>query len=288
MSVVVGLDAHSLIYRSYYAVSRFGAVQPYQVQRVLKNFIEGIVANIEPEYIFAAADSPGKTFRHGLCKSYKAGRATPEELREIIPQMIAFIEELGIPVYRADSYEADDILSSFTRRLDPDQTFTVVTSDKDLAALISQQVDLYLIRNQGHILYTHENGHDVFGIDPARICEFKALAGDSSDNITGVPGIGPKGALELLALYQCPDQLLDACDVLLPKYARRITGNEELLRLSYQLASLCYEAPCEIDMVKAMWGQDKLQTLRARSVRGADPVAAAGYEQTSLFSGLDD
>jgi DNA polymerase-1 len=280
MSRVVGLDTHSLIYRSYYAAAKHGAVDVDLVP-ILSRLIQTVVQKLQPDYLIAAADDASATFRHQLAPNYKAGRSSPDALKQQLPTSIEFIKNLGIPVHCHPGFEADDVLASLATKMQTGHRLVIVSSDRDLAALISLYTDLYLIRTGGHRLYTATDGHEIFGIRPERIAEYKALAGDSSDNIPGVTGIGPKGALQLLEKCSSLQELLTRCEEMPPRYVKLLQEQQEELWLSYQLALLRTDAPCHLDASVARWDQDKALRLRSLLYQPPPKQELLGWE--SLF-----
>jgi DNA polymerase-1 len=277
---VVGLDAYSLIYRSFHAASR--TPNPVGMsQKIFVSLLARLLRNLEADYVIAAADC-GASFRTEIDKSYKANRsAASPELSEARDYMLRRLEELQIPIYKQAGYEADDLLAGWTRpNLDIDSNGTslirekevsnlrwvIVSSDKDLAATISDNCSLLLVKNnQDNLLYDQSNGSELFGIVPSRIDEVKALMGDASDNIPGVPGIGSIGAVKILARFDSLQELVKASCELQGDLESKEYNNQErkILHLvrSFKLAQLHRDLVLDIDWDQAVWSQDKQNKL---------------------------
>lgn len=209
MKKLILVDGNNLMYRSYYATIYSGSVMKNSKGEVTNalfgftNMIGKIIDEEKPTYMAVAFDI-GKNFRHSQYAEYKAGRQeTPPELLEQMPKSREILDAMGIKHYEVENYEADDIIGTITAYTENDLDFdaTIVSSDKDLLQLISDETDVKLLKQQGYIRYDEEKFMEDYGIKPLRMIDLKALAGDPSDNIPGVKGIGEKTALKLLQEY---------------------------------------------------------------------------------------
>lgn len=256
MAHVAALDAHSLIFRAYHAASVRGAPPA----PALASMLASQLSRISPTHVIAAADLPGPTFRTAIAAGYKQGRKpSPPELTAAIPVLRGLLESSGIPVHTAEGYEADDVIATFAAKLRDGHRMTVISSDRDLAALVSPAVSMLIPGRDGII--TPENVSELFGVPAARIPEYKALAGDRSDNIPGVPGIGKKGAARLLAAHASVPDLAAAAESMEGRDGKLLREGLASLLTSFRLAQLRDDAPVALDAAASEWTAAKLQSL---------------------------
>lgn len=264
MSRVAGVDAHSLIFRAFHASTARDGAQAQPVS-AFRSLLVHVLDRLAPDYVVVAADSPGPCFRSQLDPDYKAHRApAPEGLPEMLQESLDLLRTSGLPVYQHPDFEADDILATLASRVRPGHELVVVSSDRDLAALVAAQVHLMLLRTGRHVLYTPDNVRELFGVPAQQIADYKALVGDKADNIPGVPGIGPKGALALLEAYPDVHQLIDALPGLEGRHAALCRDHLEALERSYHLAVLRADAPVELDPDAARWTPEKREAVLRR------------------------
>ena len=209
MDKIVLIDGNNLMFRSYYATSYTGNLMKNSkgvVTNALYGFatmINKIIKEENPSYMLVAFDI-GKSFRHREYKDYKAGRnKTPDELKSQMPLAKVMLEHMGIKSIGIEDYEADDIIGTLAKRADEDPSWnaTIITSDHDYLQLITDIVEVKLLKSKDFTRYKPANFKEEYGIDPIKVIDLKALMGDSSDNIPGVPGVGEKTALKLLVEY---------------------------------------------------------------------------------------
>ena len=209
MEKILLIDGNNLLFRSYYATAYNGNFMknskgfPTNALFGFVNMINKIIEEEKPVYMMVAFDK-GKTFRHEKYDFYKGGRGeTPDELKQQFPIAKELLTNMGIKYYEIDNYEADDIIGTFASFCDKDDNYdgTIISSDKDLLQLISNHVDIKLLKQKDYIRYNIDTFKEAYGINPINIIDLKALMGDSSDNIPGVKGIGEKTALKLLQQY---------------------------------------------------------------------------------------
>lgn len=266
MSVTVALDSYSLIFRSFYAVAGpAGAADPQTSVGVLRRLISGILPGLQPGYVLAACDLPGPCFRSSLDPEYKASRKPkPDGLEETITLGLAALRDAGLPVLSCEDFEADDVLATMAAKIRPGHRLIVVSSDRDLIGLISEQVDLLLVRSAGqHRRYTHADAHEVFGVVPGLVADYKAMVGDSADNIPGVTGIGPKTAISLLEEHGNLEGILAAVDQLPKRWAGKFDeAGIAQARVCFKLAQLRGDVPVQIDARQAHWTAEKAAALR--------------------------
>lgn len=270
MKKLVLIDGNNILFRSYYATAYNGNTMknskgfPTNAIYGLINMLNKIINEEQPEYIMVAFDK-GKTFRHEKYVDYKGGRGqTPEELKLQFPVAKKIVESLGITYYEADNYEADDIIGTFAKKTEEDPEFvsTIISSDKDLLQLITDETDVKLLKPVGYIRMTHEEFLNTYGIEPNRMVDLKALMGDSSDNIPGVRGIGEKTALNLLKEYDSLDGIYDNIDSIKGKLKEKLESDKEKAYMSYDLATIYKNVPIDTDFEKIKYrGIDALSYI---------------------------
>lgn len=256
MEKIILVDGNNLLFRSYFATAYTGNFMknskgfPTNALFGFTNMINKIIREENPTYILVAFDK-GKTFRHEKYKDYKGGReTTPDELKLQFPVAKEILTYMGIKYYEIDNYEADDIIGTFANYCDSDPNFigTIISSDKDLLQLITDDIDIKLLKQKDYIRYNKESFREEYGIDPINIIDLKALMGDSSDNIPGVKGIGEKTALKLLQQYKTLDGVYDHIDEIKGKQKEKLISDRENAYMSYSLATIVKDAPLDINI----------------------------------------
>ena len=240
------IDGNNLLYRSYYATAYMGNLMtnskgvPTNGLYGFVNMLNKIINEENPEYIMVAFDK-GHNFRQDLYENYKDGRiATPQDLLVQFPIAKEICTLLGVKYIECDNYEADDIIGTFARMADEDKDYnaTIVSSDKDLLQLISDEVDVKLLKQKDYIMMNTETFKETYGIEPIRMIDLKSLMGDASDNIPGVKGIGEKTALTLLQKYETLDGVYNHLDEISEKTREKLINDKENAYFSYKLATI--------------------------------------------------
>ena len=256
MNRLILIDGNNLLFRSYYATAYNGNFMknskgfPTNALFGFTNMINKIILEEKPTYILVAFDK-GKTFRHDLDSSYKDGRIeTPSELKAQFPIAKELLTAMGIKYYEIDGYEADDIIGTFANYCDqePDFVGTIISSDKDLLQLISDDVEIKLLKQRDYIRYSKDSFIKEYGFEPRHIVDLKALQGDSSDNIKGVSGVGEKTALKLIQEYKTIDRIYENIDSIKGKLKERLLADKESAYKSYKLATIIKDAPLDINI----------------------------------------
>lgn len=254
MNKIVLVDGNNLMFRSYFATAYTGNLMKNSKGQVTNalygfaNMINKILKEEEPSYMAVAFDI-GKTFRHEVYKDYKAGRQkTPEELKSQMPIAKEMLTAMGIKYLELDGYEADDIIGTLSERAnqDPEWDALLVTSDHDYLQLITDVTTVKMLRPKDYIKYTPEVFKEEYGIEPIKVIDLKALMGDSSDNIPGVPGVGEKTALKLLQEYGTLDNLYENVESVKGKLKDKLIENKESAYFSYKLATIIKDAPIDV------------------------------------------
>src|SRR6266436_4288670 len=205
------------MYRAYHApirtaeggLLRNAEGRPTNAVYIFVTMLRKLLNEHKPQYIAASFDLPGRTFRDDLAGDYKANRAPmPDELAVQIPMVHAACEALGVPILTSDRYEADDVIGTLAvKAAAAGFDAVIVTLDKDFFQLVHDGIRVFNPRDEG-IWYDADGVKEKFGVAPEQVVDVLALMGDTIDNIKGVPGIGDKGARELISKYGSLDNLI--------------------------------------------------------------------------------
>ena len=266
------LDAYALIYRSYYAFIRSpridsngrntGAVYGFVLTLL------DILEKEDPELIAVAFDPPGPIFREKEYPEYKAQReATPEDIKIAVPIIKEILRAFQIPILELAGYEADDLIGSLAYQAEAaGLSVMMVTPDKDYAQLVSEKRKIYRPKQGGgYEIWGPTEVQVKFDIEsPDAMVDYLGLVGDTADNIPGCKGIGPKGASKLLREYKSIDGIYAHLDEIKGAVGRNLKENEEICRLSRQLARIAVEAPIELD--KEMFRRQAVQIDKLKSL----------------------
>src|SRR6202521_4704212 len=212
------IDGSSQMYRAFHApvrtaeggLLRNALGRPTNAVYIFVTMLRKLLNEQKPQYIAASFDLPGRTFRDDLSADYKANRAPmPDELAEQIPMVHAACEALGVPIFTSERYEADDVIGTLTMQAAAAGfDVAIVTGDKDFFQLVRDGIRVFNPREEG-TWYDAAGVKEKFGVAPDHVVDVLALMGDSIDNIKGVPGIGEKGARDLIASYGSLENLIE-------------------------------------------------------------------------------
>jgi DNA polymerase-1 len=253
------IDAHSLIYRAFFALppmsTRGGAVTnaAYGFTSML-----ALVLTNRPEYAIAAFDLPSPTFRSQEYAEYKQGRrAMPDDLRPQIELCRRILESLSIPMCSVEGFEADDLIGTLARKAEEQRVaVTIVSGDLDCLQLVTDGVEALVPRRgiTDTMVYGPDQVRQRYGFEPARLIEYKALRGDTSDNIPGVPGVGDKTASQLVQQFGTIEALLDGLDQLKEgRVKTALAAHADQLRLGKRMVTIRTDVPIELDLERARW-----------------------------------
>ena len=251
------IDGSSQMYRAYHApvrtidggLLRNAQGTPTNAVYIFVTMLRKLLNEHRPEHIAASFDLPGRTFRDDLVADYKANRAPmPDELAEQIPMVHAACEALGVPILTSERYEADDVIGTLAEKAAAAGfEVAIVTGDKDFYQLVRDRIRVFNPREEG-TWYDAEGVKEKFGVAPDLVVDVLALMGDTIDNIKGVPGIGEKGARELIAAYGSLESLLaHAPEVKHKRYREGLLANAEQARRSRELARIRTDVPVDLD-----------------------------------------
>ncbi len=241
----------SHIYRAYYAVQGLTnrAGLPTNAVYGFTNMLRKLVADEKPQYLGVAIDLTGPTVRHERYKAYKATRRPmPDDLKLQIPYIKKVCEVLKVPILSHQKYEADDVIGTLSqiavkRGLD----VVIVTIDKDMFQLVNDHVAV--LDTRAMLRLDAAGVEEKFGVPPSRVVDVLALVGDTSDNIPGAPGIGEKGARQLIAEFGGLQQLLERCgEVSRKTYRESLQNHEDQIRQSLDLVRIHLDLPIELNL----------------------------------------
>ncbi|MBR4178353.1 MAG: DNA polymerase I [Bacilli bacterium] len=247
------IDGNNLLFRSYYATAYNGNLMknskglPTNALYGFINMMNKIINEEKPEYVMVAFDK-GHNFRQDMYDNYKDGRIeTPNDLKIQFPIAKEICTLLGIKYIEIDNYEADDIIGTFARMADEDKNYnaTIISSDKDLLQLISDEVDVKLLKQKDYIMMNPKTFYETYGLEPIRMIDLKSLMGDASDNIPGVKGIGEKTALSLLQKYGTLEGVYQHIDEISGKTKEKLINDKDNAYFSYKLATIYKEVPLD-------------------------------------------
>lgn len=254
MKKIVLVDGNNLLFRSYYATAYTGNIMrnkegfPTNGVYGFVNMINKIISEEKPEYMMVAFDI-GKTFRHEKYERYKDGRReTPDDLKVQFPVAKRILTAMGIKYLECAGYEADDIIGTISMwcEKDPEYEALIVSSDKDLLQLISDETVVKLLKTKDYIWMDKKTFNDTYGFDPIHMIDLKALMGDSSDNIPGVKGIGEKGAIKLVSEYKTIDNIYENIDKIKGATQIKLIDGKEDAYYSKDLVTIYREVPLDI------------------------------------------
>ena len=269
MNKIILIDGNNLLFRSYYATAYSGNIMknskgfPTNALYGLITMINKIIEEENPNYVAVAFDI-GKNFRKQKYDFYKEGRAkTPEELKMQMPMSRKILNAMGIKTIELEPYEADDIIGTLASAVEKDPNFiaTIVSSDKDLLQLLSEQVDIKLLKQKDYIRYNPNSFYEDYKIKPINMIDLKALAGDASDNIPGVRGIGDKTALSLLEKYETIENLYDHIDEVKGKTKEKLEVDKENAFMSKEIATIYREVPIDTNLEDYKYENKQSQEL---------------------------
>lgn len=275
------IDGKSVFYRGYYAMPNLatkdgtptGGVYGFAVMAL------EVIKRLKPDYFCVAWDKPKTNIRRRLelYPEYKAGRKpAPPDFYAQIPMLHELLDAFDWPMYELDDYEADDIMGTLAVKAATQDIETfLVTSDLDMLQLVDPHIHVYALKKglSNIELYSPASFTAKYGIRPDQFLDLKALKGDSSDNIPGVPGIGEKGAIELLKNYETLDNVYENLALLKDGPRKKLEAGKDLAYLSKQLAAIWTDAPIDVD-------------LEALDANKCDPAKIRDLLQKFEFRGL--
>jgi DNA polymerase-1 len=259
------VDGSSYLFRAFHAlpplVSSKG--QPTGAVKGVINMIRSLIKSNPDSNIAIVFDAKGQTFRNRIFEEYKAHRPPmPDELRSQIQPIHDIIRAMGLPLLIVDDVEADDVIGTLSKRACEAGIKTLIsTGDKDLAQLVND--DVTLMNTMTNEVLDSDGVEQKFGVGPNRIVDYLALMGDKSDNIPGVPGVGPKTALKWLLDFGKIDDVIANADAIGGKIGERLRENIDMVRLSYELATIKLDVELDIEIADLVPGEADSNALHA-------------------------
>ena len=296
------LDGMALVYRAHFALIRSPIMNSQGVNTSalfgFTNTLLSIIQNEKPTHLAVAWDTSAPTPRHEKYPEYKANRdEMPEELRTAIPECKELCKAFAIPLLEIDGYEADDLIGTLAKtaaKVGDFHTF-MVTPDKDFAQLLEPSITMWKPGRKGsdHDVVTVDRLSEIWGVEHAhQIIDLLGLMGDASDNIPGIPGIGPKTAVKLIAEYGSIEKLLENTDKLKGKQKENVENNRKEALLSKDLATIITDAPLEVSFedltlskydekaIRVIFDKNEFRTLTKRLFgESAAPAQSAATEE---------
>ncbi len=279
------IDSYGFIFRAYHARARTKA-PPMRTSTgisteavfIFNNMIRKLAKSFEPEYMAAIFESIGKTKREEEFADYKANRA---EMPQDLPAQIEYVRQLlgamNIPILQFPGYEADDVIGTLSHRAEQEGfDVIIVSSDKDMMQLVTDRVWM-LNPAKDDTIYDPTKVKDFMGVEPRQIVDYLALTGDSVDNIPGAPGIGEKGAVDLLQQFGSLENALDRyAEVKKKTYSESLKNNRERIEMSKRLATIECQVPIEFSLDRFVVQPPDTAALRRI------------YKELEFFSQLDE
>jgi DNA polymerase I len=256
---VILIDAHSLIYRAFFALPPM-STSDGRVTNAVYGFTSmlAIVLASRPEFAIAAFDLGKPTFRSQEYEEYKAGRrAMPEDLRPQLEMVREVLGSFSIPIYGVEGFEADDVIGTLARIAEErGHSVTIVSGDLDCLQLVTEAVEALVPRRgiTDTFVYGPDQVRQRYGFEPPQLVDFKALRGDTSDNIPGVPGVGDKTAAKLVQDFGSVEALLDRIGELPEgRLKASLTSHADKVRLGKRMVTIVKDVPVELELEKARW-----------------------------------
>ena len=263
MSKIVLIDGHSILNRAFYGVPALTNAKGQHTNAVFGflNILFKILDEEKPEYLTVAFDVSAPTFRHEMYKEYKGTRKPmPDELYEQVPMMKEVLQAMGVEIVEQAGFEADDILGTIAKRYEQEgMEVTLVSGDRDLLQIATERIKIRIPKTKGGKTeiedYYAKDVKDTYQVTPEQFIELKALMGDASDNIPGVPKVGEKTATELMVTYGSIDAVYQHIEEISKKSIREsLAANRDLADLSKALATINIHAEIDFSYDRAKLG----------------------------------
>lgn len=258
------VDGSSYLYRAFHALPPLTSSkgEPTGAVYGVVNMLKKLIKDFPAKHVAVVFDAKGKTFRDDLYEQYKANRPSmPDELQLQIEPLHELVRALGFPILMIDGVEADDVIGTLAVQASALNLTTLIsTGDKDLAQLVNERVTL--INTMNNTILDRENVIKKFGVSPEQIIDYLSLVGDSSDNIPGVPNVGPKTAAKLLIEYQSLDNVIANVNNITGKLGENLRNSLETLPLSRQLATIKLDVELDCELQKLVMGQADNNALK--------------------------
>ncbi len=268
MKKIFLLDGYNLLYRAFYAVPAFTGPEGQPVNAVfgLAKMLSGFSEFERPDYLAVVMDSREPNFRVKFYPEYKATRdRMPDDLRAQEGLLFELFEALNVPVLSMGGYEADDIIGTLVTRLreDAENDTYVVSGDKDLYQFVGERVAVY--DTMKRVTARRKEAIEKFGVPPERVVDYLAIVGDSSDNIPGIPGFGPKKAEVLITQFGSLESIYERVGETTGKIRETLEASRDVAFLSKKLATIDTAVPIDFDLESAKFHSDDFFTDSAKA-----------------------
>lgn len=255
------VDGNAVVHRAFHALPPLTTKAGELVNAIygfLLVFFKAI-KEFQPDFVAATFDPPGPTFRHQKYKLYKATREkAPDELYEQIPKIKEVLKNFNVQIFEKPGFEADDLIGTISKKRGPEIETIILTGDLDALQLVDKNTKVYALRKglKDTILYDEEKVKEKYGsLAPQQLIDFKALRGDPSDNIPGVPGIGEKTAIKLIKEFGTLESLYSALDKVGQPLGAKLQEYKKQAFISKMLAEIKIDTPIEFNLEKCLWGK---------------------------------
>jgi DNA polymerase-1 len=263
------LDGYGLVYRGYFALPPLTTSRGELVNGVFgfASIVLRGLQDLQPDYLAVSFDLPGPTFRHEQYAEYKATRVRmPDDLRDQFPKVREVVKALRIPVYEMPGFEADDVIGTITQKLESNENLetTIVTVDLDMLQLVTPRTRLMTTRSgvENTVIYDVARIDERFGLRPDQMVDYKALKGDPTDNIPGVPGVGEKTAAKLIREFGSLDAMFARIDEVTPEKLRdKLREHFDQIQMGRELSRIVRDLPIELDLEAARLGDYDRDTV---------------------------
>ena len=297
MNRLLLVDGTAYLFRAYYALPAFTTSdgRPTGALHGVVSMVQRLLREDPPDLLAFVMDAPGPTFRDEIYPEYKANRdVMPEDLREQIEPVVNMVAAMGVPLLRVSGVEADDVIGTLAAQAQEQGLDTLIsTNDKDFAQLVSPQVRLVSWTNNR--IMDSAGVEEKFGVPPERIRDYLALAGDTSDNIPGVRGVGPKTAAKWLQAYGSLDGVKENAGDIPGKAGETLRASFDNVDMSLELATIRKDVPLEaapselrikppdFEALETLCGTYELNSL-LRSLRQSTPAAPKQEEYATILN----
>ena len=291
---LVIFDGHALVHRGYHAIPYLSTKDGTPTNAVYGFTMMMLLAlrELKPDYVAVAWDAPGKTFRHDDYKDYKATRKkADQELYDQLPITKEVISAFNIPLLEQSGFEADDIIGSLSKQYEDKVDVVIVTGDMDELQLVSDKTTVFTMRKgfSDTFIYDEKAVHDKYGVTPEEFIVYKALKGDTSDNIPGVAGVGDKTATDLVSKYQTLDNIYKHLDDLKPAVRNKMEAGKDSAYLSEKLSTIKRDMKLDFDLKDSVIHEydrkkvyDLFHKLEFRTLLSKLPAEKITDQQTEL------
>lgn len=247
------VDGMSNVFRAYYAIRGLATSRGLPTNAIygFTTMLRKLIVEEKPDYLAVVFDTREPTFRHEIFPQYKANRAEmPDDLALQLPYIHKVCEALGVPILAIPGYEADDVIGTLARRAaDQGMEIVIVSNDKDLCQLVDKNIRILKADRQTYVYYDEKGVEERLGVRPDQVVDLLALWGDATDNVPGAPGIGEKGAIQIIRQFGTLERALANWENVEKKsYRESLRDHRDLILTSRELVRIRTDLPLEIDL----------------------------------------